>query len=1108
MGNGRLRFALWALVLAVLIGSLFVLPGARADPSTYKIVGSVEQPGVIPVPAGVAVDLTSRASGQVYTTTTTGSGLFTFDQSVTGGALAPGFWGLSVPPQANLSTTNCQPCAILPLDQNPVWFFENASTLSGTVGLPIVLSNVSALPYDSRVFGNVTSSATGKPIGSAAVSLLAPTFDGFVLSNATTNATGAFKLPSPSTTRAPTGAWVLQTKVPGIPNTFNYSSITGLSQSRVNLNVVVGSYFTYGWVNIGPHTPARVPSGGNVTVYDPTNGYIYSQATPPGGFYSIGTYPAGFTSHAAQTFDVILSNVGYGTTWFPLTVSFANPNGTPLPTTSYVPAIAPPAVYKTTLNFTRGFTNLSVVTHATLSNYSVFPQLPNASVGQLWAQLGLAFQHSLSFSAAGLPAVTTWANSSGPFLPAGQALVKVATSTPVPQNATFNETKGARFTSYSPCVGSCGLSSAAGLDLNWTQSYAGFPSSLPTGQRTYTISFVFRHPTNAQAFNYTVQLPNGYVLQAGTPPPAQTQIVPAGTGGTFTNFTLVSLPSSSAFGTATFNVVRYAGVNAIVNATVSNFAFSKKNVVNSTRGNYQVIVGTGQNVTFSGLNSSAAAGTNVTFYQWTFGDGSPVVNRTVPTTWHTYATTGAFHGSLLVRSSGGQTNKTTFTVYSGNTPPTAAITSSASAAQRNMAGSVVYLEVNQSTTLRFNATNSTSVIYAGAPVPGVISVASFNMSTAKNTWLYNFSAVAAACAFASFSFAFLGSGYYLTNGLVGSSSIPFKGWQYNLTLTVWDGGGHGARTTLVILVKDTEDPVPVVNISNAAGVPIPSSGVTEGANGTALVRFNSTGSHDPHNGSIVSYAWLLTNPANGSVYTWTNGTTAFQRWLPPQVRPYNMNLTVTDRAGNMKNAAVNFTVAINQSTRPVLAVGNLTSPATMVDGTTYTIWANVTNTIGKNSTAQGVTVTFYLLPPSGAGSRILIGGSPASVRFFNYSHGVPNTVPFATGSPSIAFNHTYRAQITFNPGRTGTYNLWVNATASNEFSGSYGPNQANVPVQLNPNPTVAYYEYGAIAAAAAAVIVVLFLFYRRGRMKASPGKPGQKPARKESRPSDDEEDET
>ncbi|MCI4333490.1 MAG: PKD domain-containing protein [Thermoplasmata archaeon] len=1111
MGERLGRVALWSLVVLVLAGALASVPMAHAASTpTYTLLGYAEQPGGLPVPSGVAVDLISAATHQVYTATSlpATSGQFTFSSAGNAPALQPGWWGLWVPPQAHVTPKGSSTSyAILPADQNPVYAFENVSELT-TTNYSVTLPGVSIAPYNAVIWGNATYN--GQPAAGASVQLLDPTFNGFVLANNTTVSTktnttvvGEFSL------SVPQGTWVLETTVPGSPAYINYTRVT-VNTPTVTVNPVLsnlGSYLTWGFSNQSAHPSAHVPSGGNVTLIDPTNGYIYSAATPAGGFYGIGSYPANFVGPGPQTFDVVLSNVGYGTAWYPLTASPGN-HGGPNPHNVLVSAIAPPAVYTTTLTFANGFNKVLVKTNAALGNDSTFPDLANASVGQLWAQAALDWQGNTTFVMSNYNALVNWINSSGPFFPAGQAQLTV--------NGTgFGQPTNYSMTNATNCIVSCGLSSGAWLDLNYTQTY-NTTAKVGTTARAYALSFNFRHPTHAAAYNYTFVLPSGYVLSAGSisAPPAQTWIRPAGPGGTFTSFTLVSNASTSASGTAALTVVKSGNVTASVNVSVANFTFSSSNVLNDSTGNYTVIVGTGENVTFSGANSTFPAQTTGVKYAWTFGDGGNST-KTTPTTNHTYASAGIQHGTLTVTGSGGQTSMTTFTVYASNALPTATI--SVNGTVQNTVGAN-YVIVNWSTTLHFNSTASTAPL-SGTPLKGVISVTTFNLTAFKSTWLANYSGGAKTGS--NFTETFLGAGHYLTAGMVGTGSVAFLGWQYNLTMTIWDAAGHQAKDKLVILVRDTEKPLPVAAVLNAAGKSVSSAGVVEGANHTAYAALSATNSSDPHNGSIAWFNWSITNKGNSSINITKSlaskplGTVPANvpMWFSPQSKPYIVNLTVTDRAGNHAYTTVSLTVAVNSSTRPVLAVGNLTAPTTMTDGSKYTISVNVTNTIGKNSTAQSVAVLFYILPPSGSGSPIAIGGSPGSVQWFGYTNGTVNATSAGTGTLAIPYNQTFRAQITWTPARTGSWDVWANATATNEFAADYvsGGNQAHAAVTLNQNPIVQYEEYGGIAAVVIIAIVALVLFWRRRTAKpstkSSSGKSGieRGTAKKDKDDDDDEE---
>ncbi|MCI4320401.1 MAG: PKD domain-containing protein [Thermoplasmata archaeon] len=1088
MGRWVPRLVLWALVTLVLAGTLAQAAGARTSSSTsYTLLGYVEQNasvGFAPVPAGVTVQLSSQATHATYTTlTTSASGQFNFTSASTSNALGVGWWSLYVPPQvAHLSAYGCQPCAVLPASQDPTWYFENQSTLTGSNN-PVYLSNVSYLPYNTTISGNVTYGA--QKIAGAVVQLIAPRYNGFVLSSNTTNKNGSFNL------SAPWGSWVLVASIPSNPPLVSYNAIS-IAAPIVRFNPAIHGYETSGYINVNTVNGPHIPNGANVSLFDPTNQYLYTTSNPAGGYYTVGTYPAGFNYGVGgpATYTVILAPVGYTTTSYALTVSGVNPTGGS-PINVAVRAQAPPASYLTTLNFTSaGFGKLNVTTIGTLGPNAVLTELPNASVGDLWAQLALDTQHNLTFSTANLGWLHTFLAGEGPFFPAGQAQTTV--------NGTgFGQPTNDTFAFGSTCASYCGLSSNAGVQLAWYQNY-NVTAKLPSGGKTYTMSFNFRHPTNGQSINYTVVLPATYVLTANNPVPAQSLLKPAGPGGTWTKFTLVSKPSSSTWGTASFTFVKYASLSANVNITAQNFTFSKLNVVNSTRSGYTVIVGQGQNVSFSAINSTFPAGSNGTSYKWYFGDSATPTVSGQPTSYHTYNATGNFSGNVTVTSSGGVKNSTGFHVVVGNLPPTAVISQNDTKpyARGNLAGTP-FVVVNWSTGIRFNASSSVSTLYPSATQKGVISIASFNFSSYKYyPKPFNVSAGAGGNPLvdSNDSMAFLGAGHYLSEALPNVTGT-FNGWQYNLTLTVWDGQGHSATAQLIIFVRDTEKPVAVAGVLDSSARATTS--LVEAANGTAAVQLTGTNSSDPHNGSIVTYNWTITDKSNSSVkltYLQTAKASAYTYpgklgvWLAPQTKPYSVNLTVTDRAGNSNYNVASLTVGINTSTRPVLSVANLTGASTLTAGTSYTYWVNVTNTLGTNSTAQGVQVRFYLLSTGGSGTPIGIGNSPASVSFWNYSSpGVLNSTPQGTGTTSLKFNHTVQAKVSWTPSRTGTWDLYVNATASNEFPGSYGANVAHVQITLNPNPTTQYEEYGAILGAVILVIIAIVVFYRR-RSRGSGGK--------------------
>ena len=1103
------RAALWVVVLLLLAGTLATIGTAQAASPNYTLTGYADQPGAAGVvPAGAQVDLVSRATGAVFTTKVFGSGgQFTFNSSTTGGALVPGWWGVYLPAQGNLTITGCKLClpfGVFPTVQSTQWWNLNATSLTTTT-YPVTV-NATVLSYTGELSGTVTNG--GRGVGGAIVQLLDPLYDDFVVANNTTIASGAYTL------LVPQGTWVLKATLPGPTPAYNISSVDVNTPNTITKNIAINTYLISGKVYLAANHNAPVPNGGNVTVWDGYNGYIYSSPTAPGGFYSFGTYPGNFTS-GAQSFDIVLSPVGYATTAYEHVVSSATPytqNVYVTPMTS-----AERGIYTTTLNFSginvlTGKGSLGVITSAALGNDTVIANLPNASIGQMWAQLGLDFNHQTEFPSTLLPSFYAWENQSGPFFPAVQALTAInGTGFLAPSAGTTLASQSSTCVSTSP---GCGLDSAATINLAWSQTFT-LNGTLYSNSSTYTLSFGFAHPTSSDTYNYTVVLPAGYSLAAGTAAPAQSRLVPQGPGNSWTKFTLDSLPSASASGSFTFTIVKYSSLTPNVNVSVANFAFSSSNVLNETHGNYTVIVGVGQNATFSALNSTYPAGTNGTSFAWTFGDGN-TTTTSQPTTNHTYArpsTNVPYNGTLTVTSSGGLVNSTTFHVWVGEGPVTAVISSNATASQNRTSGGVPYVFVNWGTVLQFNATASTAVISPTAPIPGVLSVASYVFTAKGFTAKQNFSVSLGGQFWQNYSYQFLGAGVYYSSGTtIGGQPVAFKGWQYNLTLTAWDGTGQSATASLIVLVNDTQKPVSSFQILNGAGKPVGGSGVVTGSNLTAKVSFNGANASDPHNGSIVNYYWHITNSGNSSVNIGLNQTTVKPypaRWLPPQTKAYTVNLTVTDLNGNKGWTSLSLAVTVNSSIAVIMAANNLTGPTSLNAGTSYTIWVNVTAGGGSLSTATNVQVAFYLTTGTSTSRTSNIAGTPGTVSWYNYSSGVVNTAPFATGIlPTMSYNATYRAQITWSPVSTGNFVLWANVTASNEYSGSYSAGTISQSITVHPNPTTQALEYAAIAAAVVIVIIAIVFLYRRRTSRATPTRGSGRSGIDRSRSAkDDDEDE-
>jgi len=849
---------------------------------------------------------------------------------------------------------------------------------------------------------------------------------------------------------------------------------------------------------------------GNATLYDPTNQYVYSTATPTGGYYAFASYPAGFT-HGAQPFDVVVAPVGYQPAWY----SFSA-NATPSPYTRSV-TVAPASAgalggYTTLLNFstvntTTGKGTLNVSTAVRLGNDSVLPQLPNASVGQLWAQLGLDFNHSLSFPSADVAtSLRSWIGSQGPFFPAVQA------GTTVNGTGFVAPAAGGGLASYgSTCSsGSCGLASAATLSYGWQQTFT-LNGTLAKNASSYVISFQFAHPASSTlVYNYTLLLPKGYALYADTTAPSQTTLLGKGPEGSWTNFTLQSKVSPTAAATASFTIVRQSNFTANVAVSSANFTFSDRNVLNSTHENYTVILGIGENATYSAAPSVYPAGVNGTLFQWYFGLAHAYQNTTNESTNYTYHAAGTYHGTLTVLSSTGLHNSTTFNVTVAATIPGAIITSNATAAQNKTAGGERFLFVNWTTTLQFNATPKHYSTFDN------LSVALYTLTAKSYSSTANFSASAGADPFANWSVEFganttnsttsPGRGVYVNfaNVRINGSApgVSGYGWIYNLTLQVWSLVGTTSTAHLTILVNDTQPPVPSIVLRNGAGGTITSGSIVESSNHTATVKLDGSASADYGNGSIVKYVWFISNTNTSFKNRTINATGAKPYptvYLAPHPTDYKVKLTLTDKNGNHANTTVTLAVVVNSTIRPIMESENMTGASSVNVGTTYSYWVNVTNIGGSKSFGKNITVSWYLLGSSGTGSRQYIAGTPGSVVFYGYSNAsataTVNATPIHTVNgvlPSLKVGLTVRAVISWDPSKAGSYILYAYATAQNQYQNNTSVNTASMSITINPNPTTKYLEYGGVAAGLVIVLALIYVFWRRrtrGRKPGAPSKP-------------------
>jgi hypothetical protein len=1086
-----------ATVALVLIGLVVPFASATAPNSNKLAVRVTLDASSTPAPAGVNVTLFQQGSDLLCNATTTLGGQALFLSS-TACDLTPGWYTAQVPAQVDRSVTPAQ--YLVPSQSTRDTFYASASTLAS--GGPVDLSGLSSLLLSSTIRGDVN--ASGRPVANAVVEIRDPSQNGFVISNGTFS--GTYSLP------APVGTWTVyaQANVPGASTPrYNFTqAVVPAFGSTTWTNLTITNYLVQGYLL--PSTGYAITNNTNVTLFDLSTGGVFHSYSTTGNFFQAGTYAsllAGNPGVPGTRFLLFLSPQGYQTA-----TQYVDVTATAPTQSLSVPVVAygghPPTTEDTTITFAQNFTVANVTSQVTRGPGSAFTALPNASVGNLYAQIALDFgsPSSVNASAAEFSAFQSWLAASGPVYPADVMGLAV-------NSTSFVET-GNFHLNYTAVPTNTNFDSSQVLGYQTTENYTRGTAIKPD-YSSYQLTLGFRYPIADQALNYTVVLPPDYVLGAQAAAPAGTTLTPAGPGRTWTAFTLSALhsPGGDLNATTQFTVYRFQNVSAIVNVTSSNFAFSSHNVLNRTRANYTVVVGAGQNVSLTAANSLIPSAFNVTAYRWTFGDGTPGVNTTNVTIHHTYAQGGSYNGTLTLVANGGQTSVAHFRVLVDSVPPSPRISTNASAVHwLNPAHTLGFTYVNYSTSLRFNATGSTDTLYPGSPVPGIIADAIWNISAGPTYASYNFSLGAGARVFSNVTYAFLGAGPWLNHTVINGTTYPTKGWVYRVSETLYDAGGNRANASLWVLVNDTEKPRAIGSLQNSKGQNVTT--LVEGANETAQVTLIDKYSYDPGNGSIAAYRWTVNNSkGSGFKPRYFNETTDVSPslWLPAAQGAYTFNLTVTDLAGNNASIILPLTVSPNRTLRPLMQVSNFTTPTTLTAGSSYTIWANVTNAGGNLSVAENVSVTFYLTSPGASNHRTLLGGSPGAVRFYGYTNGVVNGTIAYTGLATLKHNQTLRAEVTFTaPGNlTGGRALWVNATATNEFPGDYvgGANLAQISVTVNPSPTNQYLEYGIVAAVGIVIIILVYFAYRRrARGSTSGGGRGSGRAGKGSSKDDEEDD--
>ncbi|MDE1820708.1 MAG: hypothetical protein KGI98_07650 [Euryarchaeota archaeon] len=1145
MPIGAQRWAL-AATLVVLFVSMLAPASTAAPTSTNTLAIVVHLAGGSYAPKGVNVTLAAGSSGQTCTQTTQAGGMAVFfsgQADATGKVcwLNPGWYTAAVPPQDDRSSGGSVTLTILPgaLGVSTDTFYASQSLLNS--GGPLYLGGVTSLANTYTLSGSIN--VTGETNdNTTAVQVLDPSFPGLVF------AQGSFIASYSFTRDLPAGTWTLyasSTLANGTTVT-NYTQVT-VPVARNTWNITLAPYLVQGY--LFPTDHYLFTNQTNLTLYDTATGARYQFVNPAsaGGsnFFQFGSYNSVVAPWTGSTrFLLLVAPQGKSTSWQYFT---ASPTGKGQNLQVHVTPLgaAPPTVESTAIAFNQSFGAAWVNSTQKLSNDSVIPQLPNAALGDLYAQVGVDYASgNINGTLSAWRSFESWLNLSGPIYPAQQSYLTV-NGTDFSESGTFTH-------AYSGIPTDRTFNSTQ-VFWHYTNESYSLASAVTQKTSTHTLTMDFRYPTASQSLSYTVQLPKDWVLQAGTSVPAGTSLTAAGPGGTWSAFTLTSQYSptlGATNGSATFNLVKVRNVTAVVNVNSPNFAFANKtNILSPTHNNYTVVVGLGQNVSFSAAGSIFPSGFNATSYLWNFGDGSSKPTyRTNTTAYHTYAcptgiagcaALGRLNASVLLTANGGQRSWQNFTVLVDNAPPSPHISSNDTRGLVRLSSNDSMLRVNWSQSLRVNATYSNDSILSNGTkatltsaqdwrLPmGKISDAIWNISAGPTYYTTNFSiGKQAASVYGNVTYQFNGAGTWNTTRVIDGNTYTVNGWLYKVVLKEYDAAGNAAYSTLYVIVNDTEKPRVVANVQGGSFF---SPQNMEGKNvtsGTALssgycpISLVDKWTNDPHNGTVKNESWRIENtgwysfnpvwfhPANGAAVA--TSVQVPQTASTVKSAAYNITLFVNDSAGNEANMTYAFTCQLNQTTTPILQLLNLTiqgGPSTLTEGQKYTLYVNVTNVGGTRSVANGTVVEFYYETLSGTGHTNLGTGT-----LYGFSGGVVNSN--ASNTNNLFYNVSFRAKIDWTvPGggitgglSAGQYNLCGNGTATNE-PGKIYQSKSNIAckqVTINQSPLQQYFV--AIVASVAVVVVLALVYFIYRRRTHGGSKKSAKP-KKALEEEDEEEDE-
>ncbi len=708
---------------------------------------------------------------------------------------------------------------------------------------------------------------------------------------------------------------------------------------------------------------------------------------------------------------------------------------------------SPQELYTTTVLFGRqDWNNITILRNWTLNPDSSVPGLSPAGFRDLREQINYTFGSGLGdgvVSANDILAFTAWLHANGPAF--------VTTDTFMLLNLKSYNSSATNFTvSVSPTLPIAG----AKVWINTSTTYQVKSTAWITyGQPKYFLNLTLFPSTNTAVYHnetYVVQLPRAYEMESDT-------VVPAGSVLVF-NYTRITLQPGVVAGTPVVRMILQKSLNGTARAQLTDPVGSFY-VVNSTYQNYQAYLAENVTMTFSGAQSTDPVGdiTKANF-TWEFqANVNPSIKGWGITSKYKYTATGQFTVNVTVVQAGGNVTYRNVTIWVDGYKPIANFKTNYTGTGSAIGAT---LRINASTTVKFDASLSTDLAYPGKS--GVILNPGFK-------WVFDNTSIPT------------------STGRNVSWTFAKAGW-FVVKLNVTDAVGQTGlvNATMIVVVNDTEPPLPGFTILDPTNGYAPVTTMTEGR----IYAFNASKTTDDYNTYMeLNYSWTIPGPllaANGTplagnshAFNGWNITFGWSAWN----LSYAVNLTVKDRgfgSGKPNSATKTFneSVQIDVKQHPDLFINlgtvkySSTSPES---GQSITITLNVSDKANRAAASQ------LWVSVSESGSSLIDKATVGNGWAFVDKNGNP------ISNSSIPSGGTSTIRITVTVAGQGNKTISVCvADAKEPYTWITSENCASQAINVLQPAWVTYAIVGAIVAV---FLVVIGAMYYRRKVKAGEWQP-------------------